>query len=150
MNGQDPAVAALELSLFHELRSVRSGLVKGVAPYMIFSDVALVNMAAQRPATLDTLQLVDGVNKARAEKHGPKMLACIAAFARTHALDTDVGLSALARARAAQATAPDAWRLAVTPTVAESVDMYLAGKTVEQIRVARGIAESTGAVISGA
>ncbi len=86
-------MAALERRLFDELRTLRGVLAQGVAPFMVFSDTALAHMAEARPTSLDTLARIEGVNRTRADKYGPRTVAAIAAFAREHTLATDVGLT---------------------------------------------------------
>ena len=65
--------------LFEGLHHLRKQLAarRGVPPYVIFHDSALVEMAAAKPKTLDALRTVKGVGEKKLEKYGPAFLAAI-------------------------------------------------------------------------
>ena len=80
--GDDGAGEAYDRGLFETLRSLRRGLAqeRGVPPYIVFSDVALRDMARRRPTTPAAFLMVKGVGEWKAEEFGPKFLGAIREF----------------------------------------------------------------------
>jgi ATP-dependent DNA helicase RecQ len=74
--GLDEATTAL----FEALRAVRLSLARdeGVAAYIIFPDRTLIEMAQQRPATLDEMRRVQGVGDRKLAAYGEAFLDAIA------------------------------------------------------------------------
>jgi ATP-dependent DNA helicase RecQ len=66
--------------LYEALRRLRKRLAdeQGVPAYVVFSDAALAEMAARRPATYSELLEVNGVGKAKLERYGDVFLEVIA------------------------------------------------------------------------
>jgi ATP-dependent DNA helicase RecQ len=62
--------------LFERLRELRRNLAaeQGVPPYVVFPDTTLVEMATDRPKTLDELHDVKGVGDRRLERYGEDFL----------------------------------------------------------------------------
>jgi len=69
--------------VFEALRAVRRRLAHaaGVAPFVVFSDRTLEEMAAARPVTLEDLRRVDGVGEHKAATYGAAFLEALAALA---------------------------------------------------------------------
>lgn len=72
-----------ELALFEDLRALRKELAaeRGVPPYLIFPDRALVAMAQQRPTSPELFLDVKGVGEKKAADLGPVFLERICGFA---------------------------------------------------------------------
>ncbi len=70
--GLDEATTAL----FEELRAVRLSLARGegVAAYIVFPDRTLIEMAEQRPTTLDEMRRVQGVGDRKLAAYGEAFL----------------------------------------------------------------------------
>jgi ATP-dependent DNA helicase RecQ len=68
--------------LFEHLRALRLTLAReeGVAAYVVFSDRTLIEMAQQRPSTLEEMGLVQGVGAAKLKRYGDVFLQAIADF----------------------------------------------------------------------
>ena len=68
--------SAREQELFEKLRQKRLTLAReqSVPPYVIFHDRTLVEMARDRPQTLEALGEVGGVGAAKLQKYGPTFL----------------------------------------------------------------------------
>ena len=66
--------------LFETLREVRKQLAaeQGVPPYVIFGDVALVEMSRERPSNEDEFLEINGVGQVKLERHGAVFLEAIA------------------------------------------------------------------------
>ena len=73
--GLDEAMTAL----FEALRAVRLDLARneGVAAYIIFPDRTLIEMAEQRPATLDDMRRVQGVGDRKLAAYGEAFLEAL-------------------------------------------------------------------------
>jgi ATP-dependent DNA helicase RecQ len=71
--------------LFARLRAVRKTLADeaGVPPFVIFSDVALAEMAAHLPADNEAFLRIHGVGAHKLERYGAEFLAEIQRFCRT-------------------------------------------------------------------
>jgi len=66
--------------LYEALRRLRKQLAdeQNVPAYVVFSDAALAEMAARRPATYSELLEVNGVGKTKLERYGDAFLAVVA------------------------------------------------------------------------
>ena len=69
-----------DLRLFETLREIRKQLAaeQGVPPYVIFGDVALVEMSRERPSNEDEFLEINGVGQVKLERHGRVFLEAIA------------------------------------------------------------------------
>jgi ATP-dependent DNA helicase RecQ len=69
-----------DLRLFETLREIRKQLAEeqGVPPYVIFGDVALVEMSRERPSTPDEFLGINGVGQVKLARHGAIFLEAIA------------------------------------------------------------------------
>jgi ATP-dependent DNA helicase RecQ len=69
-----------DLRLFETLREIRKQLAaeQGVPPYVIFGDVALVEMSRERPSNEDEFLEINGVGQVKLERHGAIFLEAIA------------------------------------------------------------------------
>jgi superfamily II DNA helicase RecQ len=71
--------------LFKVLREWRAELSKkeGVPPYVICNNVQLATITANRPASLNALQEINGIGKAKTEKYGKDILQIISSHGKT-------------------------------------------------------------------
>jgi ATP-dependent DNA helicase RecQ len=82
-----PALAGLtgeaERDLFEALRTRRSELAKanGIAPFMVFPDRTLIELATRRPADGTALATIHGIGQAKRERWGDDVLDVIRGFA---------------------------------------------------------------------
>jgi ATP-dependent DNA helicase RecQ len=76
------SAATKDESLFQALRTLRLDLAReqGVPPYVIFHDSTLLDMARERPDSLDHLSQLSGVGQAKLTKYGEAFLEVIALF----------------------------------------------------------------------
>ena len=65
-----------DFEVFSRLRDERKKLAEaeGVPVYAIFTNDQLATMAKTRPATLAGISSIEGIGKARVDKHGPRFL----------------------------------------------------------------------------
>ena len=75
--------------LFEHLRRLRRELAlsEGIAPFMVFSDRSLMEMAAQFPQSLEELRHIHGVGERKSEAYGERFLQAIDAFVKQHGKD---------------------------------------------------------------
>ena len=73
-------VAEAEIPLYDALRDWRAERARrdGVAPYMICTNQQLAAMTKARPQSMSKLGTVNGIGKAKLDKHGQKILALLA------------------------------------------------------------------------
>ena len=69
-------------SLFEALRQLRTRLAmaQNVPAYLVFSNAALMDMAARQPRTMDAFMEVSGVGAVKAKRYGADFLAAIEAW----------------------------------------------------------------------
>lgn len=69
-----------DLRLFETLRELRKQLAseRGVPPYVIFGDAALLEMSRERPANEEEFLQINGVGQVKLERHGTTFLEAIA------------------------------------------------------------------------
>ena len=126
-------------SLFERLRVLRKKLAdeRAVPPYIIFSDVALRQMARFYPANGNEFSRISGVGEKKLREFGDAFLGEIADHLRTNARQIFADDSFTASAEYAPS------RSKVTDTVRETVHFFRQGKTVAQISRMRGLKDST-------
>lgn len=75
-------LAPADQDLWEALRQCRKRLAEenNVPPYVIFQDVALLDMVQQRPTTARQLLAVNGVGQSKLEKYGSEFMEIIRAF----------------------------------------------------------------------
>jgi len=124
--------------LFERLRLLRKQLAdeRGVPPYIVFSDVALRQMARVYPANAVEFARISGVGEKKLREFGTAFLANIAAHLATNprqmfAEDSFAPAPALPR------------RAGLGDTVRESLRQFLAGASAEQIAAQRNFTAGT-------
>jgi ATP-dependent DNA helicase RecQ len=128
---------ACDEPLFDRLRQLRKQLAdeRGVPSYIVFSDVSLRQMARFYPRNEAEFSRISGVGEKKRREFGAAFIAEIAAHLRSHprqmfADDTFAVPAAPLRSR-------------LTSTVMESVNLFRAGRTAEEIARARNLATGT-------
>jgi ATP-dependent DNA helicase RecQ len=123
-------------ALFESLRQLRRRLAdeRGVPPYIIFSDVALRQMARSYPATEAEFARISGVGEKKLQEFGGIFLAEIASYSRIHPRQVFAeGLFAV----------PAPIKPFITDTIGASLDMFRKGRTVEEIARDRSLTIGT-------
>jgi ATP-dependent DNA helicase RecQ len=71
-----------DAGMFEHLRALRLTLAReeGVAAYVVFSDRTLIDMAQNRPSTMDEMARVQGVGTAKLKRYGDVFLQAIADY----------------------------------------------------------------------
>ncbi len=76
---------AADRDLFEALRARRRELAKasGLAPFMVFPDRTLIELALRKPASLGALGTIHGIGEAKRERWGEEVLGVIRGFAES-------------------------------------------------------------------
>jgi ATP-dependent DNA helicase RecQ len=98
----------VDRDLFESLRQRRLELAKlrGLAPYLIFSDATLRELARIRPSTLERMHRVHGIGSAKLEEFGPEFLDLIQRHCRATGSKQDVAAQALPKRSPPPASSP--------------------------------------------
>ena len=85
------SLAADEQRLFEELRGLRKRIADAqmVAPYVVFPDKTLQNMAQERPQTLDEFMNISGVGSRKLDKYGKQFIEAIRNYCTEYGLPTN-------------------------------------------------------------
>ena len=121
--------------LFDRLRTVRRTLAdeRNVPAYVIFSDVALREMARTYPTTRPEFRRIPGVGEQKLKDFAEPFLGAITEY-----------LASNPRQTFAAATAPVvSRRLALNDSESETLRRFQAGASIEEIARARGFVRST-------
>lgn len=132
---------ACDDALFEKLRALRKQLAdeRAVPPYIIFSDVALRQMARFYPANDGEFSRVSGVGEKKLREFGSVFLREIAAHLQTNArqmfaddsFTSGTSVPAVPSGRA------------LSDTVRETLHFFRQGKAVSQIAAIRGLSDGT-------
>ncbi len=122
--------------LFERLRGLRKQLAdeRMVPPYIVFSDVALRQMARFYPANEGEFARISGVGDKKLREFGGLFLRAIAAHLQTNARQIFADDSFVA---------PPPHRSPLTDTVRETLHLFAAGRTVPEISRLRSLKDST-------
>ncbi|MCX6761581.1 MAG: DNA helicase RecQ [Candidatus Moranbacteria bacterium] len=136
-----------DTALFEQLRVLRKNLAdqKGVPPFVIFSDVALQEMAYYFPGSKENFLQISGVGAMKLEQYGEKFMPIIRDYAKKNNLvekthDSRGNYSIRRDESASRRTSP--YQRAGS-TYAETKKMLNAGLTIEKIAGARGLSPTT-------
>ena len=80
------AAVAPQGDLYECLRQLRAGLARqqNVPPYVIFSNVTLMEMAEKKPRSMESIRRVSGVGEVKAARYGAAFLGAIEAWRQEH------------------------------------------------------------------
>lgn len=118
--------------LFEQLRNLRKEIAdqSGIAPYQVFSDRSLHEMALLLPRDRPALLQISGVGEGRLHAYGDRFLDEIRLFKRVNKFELPVS-GAMQRAGS------------IPASVLATRDLYRSGLTIRQIAVERNITEET-------
>ncbi len=124
--------------LFQLLRDKRSELARseGVAPFIIFGDSTLIEMAYYYPQSMQSVLTIHGVGKAKAEKYGEAFLNVIVDFCEQHSLGERARSTTVKRVRAKKV-------LSKNSRPYEIGRLYNKGTSITDIASEYGIKEGT-------
>ena len=133
----DHTALDFDRGLFEELRGLRRRLAaeRGVPPYMIFSDVALQQIAYYFPQSRESFSRISGVGRVKLEQLGEAFIAAICSYARQHGL-VERSIPVARRDRRQRAVREGS-------THETTRQLWEQGLTVEEIAKERGLEMST-------
>ena len=124
--------------LFENLRALRKKLAdeKGLPPFIIFSDIALQEMAYYLPQNKDSFAKISGVGKEKLSQYSDRFLKIIIKFAKDYNLEeeTNSKFKSKTKNRAVRRSGS---------TYNETKKMILKQLSITEIAKRRGITEST-------
>jgi ATP-dependent DNA helicase RecQ len=130
---------ACDEALFEKLRVLRKRLAdeRGVPPYIVFSDVALRQMARFYPAGDQEFSRISGVGEKKLKEFGATFLGEITAHLQTNARQIFADDSFV------EPVAPLPRRSRLTDAVRETLHFFRQGKSVADIARIRGVKDGT-------
>jgi ATP-dependent DNA helicase RecQ len=87
---QGAGLPTYDAGLFEHLRTLRRQLAEAanLPPYVVFSDRALIEMAAYLPRSPLEFAVINGVGRVKLETYGGQFMSAIATYAEAHALQS--------------------------------------------------------------
>ncbi len=130
---------ACDEALFDKLRQLRKQLAdeRSVPPYIIFSDVSLRQMARIYPQDQTAFARISGVGDKKLGEFGAVFIQAIREFLETNPRQVFAEETFTARPTGIPT------RSRLSETIQETIHLFSAGKTVEEISRIRGLKEST-------
>ncbi|KAF8783188.1 Werner syndrome ATP-dependent helicase like protein [Argiope bruennichi] len=88
----DPREEQLMNDLYKKVMSLRNSIAdtEGLAPYMVFSNKNLLDIAMHRPVSIDALSQIEGIPSARISKFGESIIKLVGSFCKEHGLKDNV------------------------------------------------------------
>jgi ATP-dependent DNA helicase RecQ len=130
----------VDRGLFEALRGLRREVAaeRQVAPFLVFSDATLRELARQRPSTPENMRPVYGVGEVKLRAFGTRFLALVVEHCRQHNLPLDV-------VKAGETPAPPekAPRERSGVRRALAFDLFRRGRTVEAVMENMGVSRGT-------
>lgn len=129
--------------LFGILSSVRKKIAEelNVPPFVVFSDSTLIEMCIVYPTTLDELYQVSGVGKYKADNYGKYFLHEIQKFVEEHNIEKKSNI--VAEIKSKKIKIPKEPKAEKEPTKITTYNLYISGKSIEEIALLRGITQRT-------
>ena len=127
-----------EAALLRKLKVLRRELAteENVAPYIVFSDATLMEMATYLPQNLDELGRISGVGRAKLQKYGSTVVDMIQSHCHERRLSSRIALKPAKRERNGMPERENA-------TKQESLSLFRQGKSVEEIASQRRLSPGT-------
>ncbi len=135
-----PSWEGVDRGLFEVLRELRQrkAAERGLAPFVLFGEATLRELARCRPTSLARFSSIHGVGEKKAADYGPEFRQAIADYCREHNVPTDVfGSSQAADVTAALADA------SVSGAKRRAFHLFEQGKSIDEAMELLGRARST-------
>ncbi|HEY0429329.1 MAG TPA: DNA helicase RecQ [Pyrinomonadaceae bacterium] len=127
--------------LFADLKQIRLNFARSenVPPYIVFSDAALVEMAAYLPQNEAEMKKISGVGDLKWQKYGADFLQEIKTYCEKNDLQSRIDLKAPKKERKTRTKRNSDG----VDTYNVTLDMFQSGLSIDEIAEARGMAKST-------
>ncbi|PQJ31658.1 DNA helicase RecQ [Nonlabens arenilitoris] len=131
---QESLPSEINKDLYAGLRKLRTQIAsqENLAPYMVFSDATLKDIAARIPLTIDEFEDITGVGKHKLDTYGESFLKFTQGFKMMREGDF-IYRVVISKPKKKKKSGPK------KDTVMESVKLYWAGKTLEEISEIRAL-----------
>ncbi|KAL8592125.1 hypothetical protein ACOMHN_033496 [Nucella lapillus] len=140
----DPETAKRQMELYVKLVKQRNDISQdtGFTPHSIASNKVLLDLARIRPSTSGSLQKIEDLPAAKAERFGGQFVAIIAAFCQQHGLTMDQFPALVTCQQEGSLSHPQLTQL--TDTQRTSFIMFtVENKSLEEVASMRGLKTST-------
>ena len=129
--------------LFSILSSIRKRLAEelNVPPFIVFSDSTLIEMSILYPTTLDELYTISGVGRYKADNYGKYFLHEIQIFLEEHNIQKSTNLIKTVNSK--KIKIPKEKKSEKEPTKVTTYNLYVSGKTIQEIVNLRGLTQAT-------
>jgi ATP-dependent DNA helicase RecQ len=127
--------------LFADLKKIRTDFARAenVPPYVVFSDVTLVEMATFLPLDLDEMRRISGVGDLKLQKYGADFLEVVKDYCERNELASRIDLKQPKREKKQRTKRNESGQ----STYDVSLEMFKSGYSVEEIARQRGMTKST-------
>lgn len=127
--------------LFNDLKQIRMNFARSenVPPYIVFSDAALVEMAAYLPQNEYEMRKISGVGDLKWQKYGADFLREIVSYCERNNLESRIDLKSPKQVRKTRPKR-DAHG---NDTFSLTLDMFRSGMAIEEIAEARNLTRTT-------
>jgi ATP-dependent DNA helicase RecQ len=139
--------SGVDRDLFEALRTMRRGIAEemNVAPFVVFSDACLRDIARRRPGQYEGLRQVYGIGEAKLMQYGAAVWQTLDAHCREHGLSRDVEVPAPAKDDhvTVHDETPRPKRRNISPEIVKAFELFRQGKSIDDVVLATGRAYST-------
>lgn len=129
--------------LFGILSAIRKKLAEelNVPPFIVFNDATLIEMCIIYPTTLDELYQISGVGKYKADNYGKYFLQEIKQFIDEHHIEKTSDV--VTEIKSKKIKIPREPKSEKEPTKITTYNLYMSGKTIQEIVNLRGLTQPT-------
>ena len=129
--------------LFGILSAIRKKLAEelNVPPFIVFNDATLIEMCIIYPTTLDELYQISGVGKYKADNYGKYFLQEIKQFIDEHNIEKTSDV--VTEIKSKKIKIPREPKSEKEPTKITTYNLYMSGKTIQEIVNLRGLTQPT-------
>ncbi len=142
----DPhSMEGVDHDLYEVLRKLRTEKATdlGLAPYMVFGDATLRDMARSRPTSEEGFLHVHGIGQKKCEDYAEEFTSLIMEHCREHEIETNVDLPPAEQLRRMALAAKSDRPKGPTASAMASFALFEAGKSLEEVAEEMGRATST-------
>ncbi|GFY63030.1 werner syndrome ATP-dependent helicase [Trichonephila inaurata madagascariensis] len=140
----NPQEQELINKLYKKTMNLRNSIadIEGLAPYMIFSNKNLLDIAIHRPVSIESLSQIEGIPSARVLKFGEKIIKLVTDFCKENSLKENVFSSAKTPPQTKEQESPLLKHLSAT--VQETYALSKSGtKDLKDVASERGLSINT-------
>ena len=129
-----------EPDLFNRLKYIRKQMAQeeDVAPYMIFSDATLMELATYLPQSREELPKINGFGAKKLEQYGDKFLGIVINYCKSNNLETRMHLKQERKPRIQRKD-----RKRTSTTEEKTIELFKKGYSPDEIVTERGLAQGT-------